>query len=133
MFNYPQRRLYRLSRWLIRALIPVGYIGTYKLFRVGEAEPIYIGRSDTCLRNRLLRHAEANRADYFDYDIQWTLENCFIDECSAYHALLGKTDNLIHPAKPHGLNVKCPFCHSILDQIRQNRLSYSKNMNFERS
>lgn len=60
MFDHPQRRLYRLSPWLIRALIPVGYIGTYKLFRLGETEPIYVGRSDTCLRNRLLRHAQAN-------------------------------------------------------------------------
>jgi Zn finger protein HypA/HybF involved in hydrogenase expression len=133
MFDHPQRRLYRLSPWLIRALIPVSYIGTYKLFRLGETEPIYVGRSDTCLRNRLLRHTQANRADYFDYDIQWTLEKCFIAECSAYHALLGKTDNLIHPAQPHGLNLKCPFCRSTFYQIRQNRFSYLENVSSEGS
>lgn len=126
MFDNPQRRLYRLSPWLIRVLIPIDYIGTYNLYRLGKTEPVYIGRSDTCLRNRLLSHAQAKRADYFDYDIQWTREKCFIAECSAYHALLGKTENLIHPAPPKGLQIKCPFCRSTFDQIRKNRFVMPK-------
>lgn len=133
MFEHPQRRLYRLSPWLVRALIPVDYIGTYSLYRFREKEPIYVGRSDTCLRNRLLRHAHTKRADYFDYDIQWTLEKCFIAECSAYHALLDKIDNLIHPAPPKRLQIKCPFCRSTFGQVRNNRLTISKKVNFRSS
>ena len=133
MFEHPQRRLYRLSPWLVRALVPVAYIGTYSLYRFGEAEPIYVGRSDICLRNRLLRHAHTKRADYFNYDIQSTLEKCFIAECSAYHAMLGKIDNLIHPAPPKGLDIKCSFCCSTFDQVRNNRFTISKKVNYKSS
>ena len=126
MFKHPQRRLYRLSSWLIKLLIPRGYIGTYSLYRRGQTKPVYIGRSDTCLRNRLLCHAQAKRADYFDYDIQWTREKCFIAEYSAYHSLLGKTDNIIHPAPPKGLQIQCPFCRSTFNKIRKERLFMPK-------
>ena len=126
MFEHPQRRLYRLFPWLIRTLIPIDYIGTYSLYKFKGKEPIYIGRSDTCLRNRLLSHAHTKRADYFDYDIQWTVAKCFVAECSTYHALLGQIDNLIHPRTPNGLDIKCPFCRSTFDQIRNNRLTISK-------
>jgi len=101
-------------------------MGTYLLFASGQTEPVYIGRSDTNLRKRLLSHAKMGRADFFDYDVQWTLEKCFIAECSAYHALLGRTSNLIHPAQPYGLKIKCPFCRSTFDQIRRNRFSQSE-------
>lgn len=123
MFEHPQRRLYHLSPWIVRALIPVDYIGTYTLYRFRKEEPSYIGRSDTCLRNRLLAHAHTKRADYFDYDIQWTIEKCFIAECSAYHALLNKSENLIHPSMPKGLQIECPFCHSNFEQMRKDMLS----------
>jgi len=133
MFKHSQRRLYCLSPWLVRSLIPVDYIGTYSLYRVTGKEPIYVGRSDTCLRNRLLRHAYTKKGDYFDYDIQWTLEKCFIAECSAYHAWFCQIDNLIHPAPPKGLDIKCPFCRSTFDQIRNNRLTISKKVNIRSS
>jgi len=40
-------------RW-IRPLIPHAVVGAYMFF-LGE-EPVYIGRSDVCLRTRLLGH-----------------------------------------------------------------------------
>ena len=122
MFEQPQKRLYRLSPWLIRVLIPEICIGTYSLFKHKKAELIYVGRSDTCLRKRLLQHAHARRADYFGYDIQWTTEKAFIAECSAYHAAISRTENLIHPARPKGTVLQCPFCLSTFNQVRQNRL-----------
>ena len=125
MFEHLQRRLYHLSPWIVRALIPVDYIGTYTLYRFREEEPSYIDRSDTCLRNRLLAHARTKRADYFDYDIQWTIEKCFIAECSAYHALIDKSENLIHPALPKGLHLKCSFCLSTFEQARKDRITFS--------
>jgi hypothetical protein len=127
MFKYPRRRLYRLSPWLIRALIPAAHIGTYALFKYASKgiKLIYIGRSDTCLRRRLISHAQRNRAEYFDYDIQWTPQKAFIAECAAYHALAHTTTNVIHPASPRRLAMRCPFCQGVFDQIRQNRLNGS--------
>lgn len=124
MFKPPRRRLYRLSAWLIRALIPQNCIGTYTLFtKSGQAlNAFYIGRSDTCLRRRLISHASHRKAHYFDYQVQWTAEKAFIAECAAYHALADATANIIHPAHPKGKEISCPFCRSVFEQIRQNRL-----------
>jgi len=127
MFEQPHKRLYRLSPWLIRVLIPEAYIGTYSLFKHEKAELIYVGRSDTCLQKRLLQHAYVGRADYFRYNIQWTPEKAFIAECSAYHVSISGTENLIHPARPKGVFLQCPFCLSTFNQVRRNRLSCPEN------
>ena len=126
MFEQPQKRFYRLSPWLIRVLMPETCIGTYSLFKHEKAKLIYVGRSDTCLQKRLLQHAYAGRADYFSYDIQWTPEEAFIAECSAYHVAVSRTENLIHPARPKGVVLECPFCLSTFNLTRRDRLHLPK-------
>lgn len=122
MANSIHRR-YRLTPWMVRALIPPNYIGTYRLFQGGlnVAEPSYVGRSDTCLRRRLEMHARGQRAAYFDYDIHHTAEQAYVVECAAYHAYPTAT-NLIHPARPISAVMVCPFCSPTIRHVRAHRL-----------
>ncbi|WP_308313242.1 GIY-YIG nuclease family protein [Streptomyces sp. CBG30] len=52
----------------MRSLIPPQRIGTYVLYGEDWSRQ-YVGRSDTDVRRRLLRHCSDRRADYFTYDV----------------------------------------------------------------
>ncbi|MFE3455966.1 GIY-YIG nuclease family protein [Nocardiopsis aegyptia] len=113
-------RLLRLRPWVVRAMIPDHYIGTYVLFHHGQEH--YIGRSDTCLRTRLLRHCTTAHAEYFAYDIHTTSEQAFSMECSLYHTHRSSLINVRHPDRPDYQNSVCPFCPEVLARVLQNRL-----------
>jgi hypothetical protein len=115
-----RRRRYRLQPWLVRALIPPGAVGTYVLYR-GE-EPVYVGRSDRNLQQRLLQHAAYCRGEYFGYDVHWHPLAAFEVECSLYHALRLSLENVLHPDHPDYLEADCPFCVETLTDILANRL-----------
>jgi hypothetical protein len=101
---------------LVRALIPHHLAGSYTLFDATGA--VYAGRSDTDLRRRLITHARANRADYFDFDAHTGPAGAFLTECATYHAIGTGLQNTIHPAMPRGAADSCPFCHhTALDTI----------------
>jgi hypothetical protein len=104
-------RSLRLRPWLVRALIPAGYIGTYQLYSGGFVT--YVGRSDTDLRRRLTQHADAKRAEFFIYDIHYTAEQAFTVECSLFHNTYRLTSNKIHPATPAGAALSCIFCRGV--------------------
>ena len=114
-------RRYRLAGWLIRALIPVGVIGTYVLWT--RDRPFYIGRSDTDLRRRLTQHAAIYRDAYFSYDLHWDAREAFAVECSLFHAMAGSLANLVHPAQPHHKPATCPFCRDEWTHDRSHRLT----------
>ena len=107
------QRLYKLSPWIIRMIIPENIIGGYILYELknGSCVPVYIGRSDKDLRNRLLQHAFSYKGDYFEYMVLNSPEKAFDLECSLYHALSNEIMNKIHPDKPDGVKVTCPFCN----------------------
>lgn len=109
-----RHRLFRLEPWMVRALIPSGKAGTYLLYRSGR--PIYAGRSDEDLRNRLVTHAQTKRADYFGYATYPDAERAFDMECALFHTLGHKTTNLIHPASPKGSQRACFICHHAKDR-----------------
>jgi hypothetical protein len=91
-----------------RALIPESRIGSYVL--IDGDKPVYVGRSDTCLRRRLLQHANRQRAEYFAYNIHHTRIQAYTMECALYHALIPEIRNLIHPDSPDQTAVRCSFC-----------------------
>lgn len=117
----PSRR-YLLTPWLIRAMIPESTIGTYTLWAVDA--PIYIGRSDTCLRRRLLEHA-AVRPDgiRFTFDVSRSMQDAFALESSLFHALGDVTANINHPPRAGRTDPACPFCQSTFTAVISNRLS----------
>ncbi|MFJ2805389.1 GIY-YIG nuclease family protein [Kitasatospora sp. NPDC087271] len=114
-------RSFRLAPWVVRALIPNGYIGAYVLYRHGA--PHYIGRSDTCVRRRLLQHCASVRGEYFTYDVHTSADQAFTAECSLYHVLRPHLTNVLHPDRPNYSQAKCPFCPATLLAVRQQRLS----------
>lgn len=115
-------RLMRLRPWLVRAAVPAGLRGTYVLHR-DDAQPFYVGRSDTDLRRRLLQHCAAGLADYFTYDVHLTAQVAFDVECSLFHALSGPLANVIHPDAPDGSGARCAFCPDQLRDVLEGRLT----------
>ncbi|MFF4197470.1 GIY-YIG nuclease family protein [Nonomuraea sp. NPDC001831] len=110
----------KLAPWVVRALIPAGLIGTYMLYR--NARPVYVGRSDSDLRQRLLRHAGNRRGEHFTYDVHFTPLQAFEVECSLFHTLRAQIENVIHPDQPDHMSARCPFCHSTLVETLAARL-----------
>lgn len=115
-----RHRLYRLRPWLVRALIPPEQVGSYILYRA--AVPVYVGRSDSDLRRRLLQHTGAGTAEYFSYDIHPSPWQAFQAECSLYHATIGQLTNRVHPRAPTSVATVCPFCGNELHQLLDSRL-----------
>jgi hypothetical protein len=120
-------RLYRLSPWLVRALIPSGLIGSYVLYSHTDAgvRIQYVGRSDTDLRRRLVSHASRRLAAYFDYAVQHSAEHAYVMECASFHALARRITNRVHPARPRGVRSPCPFCRHVAQRIRTERLTFA--------
>ncbi|TLF92267.1 GIY-YIG nuclease family protein [Nocardia cyriacigeorgica] len=102
-------RLLRLRPWLIRALIPTDHIGTYLLYN-GDGDLTYVGRSDTDIRRRLIRHSIDRQAEYFTYDIHHSVTSAFDVECALFHLHAGVLSNRLHPDKPDFHQAICIFC-----------------------
>lgn len=113
------KRMFRFKKKLIKMLLRPGLIGTYVLYVRDETEftPIYVGRSDTDLRRRLMRHPLLGIASHFEYDVHRDSENAFTVECANYHAMRQDIINKIHPAEPSNKMIKCPFCNNHLKRL----------------
>ncbi len=97
---------------VVRELIPSGLAGCYLLRRVGV--PRYVGRSDRCLRARLLNHPLRGLADEFVFDVCSSPESAYLLECAWYHRLGGQLRNRIHPAQPEERSLPCPVCDELV-------------------
>lgn len=107
----PQHRLALPAEpgW-IRALIPSGHVGAYLLLR--DNMPIYVGRSDRCLRRRLCGHEKIAEASHIVWEPCRDPLRAFYLEALWYDQLshLPSLRNQIHPARPEGNGTPCPFC-----------------------
>jgi len=72
----------------------------------------YFGRSDVCLKTRLLRHEKRNVTYYFKAIVCESAKAAFILEAYLWHCISrnGKLMNKIHPASPFGTKYRCPYC-----------------------
>jgi hypothetical protein len=97
---------------VLRALIPDGVVGTYLLLR--EGAPVYVGRSDTCLRRRLASHNHIGRATHVSWEVCRSATNAYVTEAHWFHRLAEVPGhhplNSVHPALPAGSAMACPFC-----------------------
>lgn len=117
----PSKRLaFRLRPSTIRALVPQNTCGTYLLLR-GEI-PIYVGRSDACLRTRLACHNHRLRATHVLWEIARTPRCAYMLEAYWFHHHDLEL-NQIHPASPAGQSIICPFCDPDLMKAVQNALT----------
>ncbi len=105
----------RLTRSVVNMQIPTGTIGAYLLMEYDQdgARPLYVGRSDTCLRRRLCRHPLRGRATHFVVTPARNSHQAYAMESYWYHeyqAAGRAVRNQIHPASPAGTGRRCPFC-----------------------
>jgi hypothetical protein len=96
----------------VRQLIPLRTTGTYRLalLRDGRLNKTYLGRSDTCLRRRLLWHASRGRFTHFAFEMTPGPRRAYRDECREWHRLRRQASNRIHPDAPDGSGLSCSYC-----------------------
>ncbi|MCV6620117.1 MAG: hypothetical protein OIF51_00015 [Cellvibrionaceae bacterium] len=87
------------TEW-ISELIPNGIPGAYVLYK--DEQPIYVGRSDTCLKRRLLSHDYRTLATHATWQIANNPEQAYHYECFWYDWAKEKPGflNQISPARP---------------------------------
>lgn len=103
---------FRFAPEVVYAMIPCKVVGTYLLIKNGV--PLYIGRSDRCLRRRLSSHPLLGNASHFVWEVCCSPFQAFCLESFWFHRLQNQPQllNIIHPARPVGLERLCPFCNS---------------------
>ncbi len=121
-----KRYAFRFDSNVVRAMLPAGVIGAYLLLR--RNAPVYIGRSDHCLRSRLANHPMLGRATHVAWEPCRGPFQAFCLEAFWYHRILtlDQHKNLVHPARPAHDERGCPFCsgsetvtsHGIASAIR---------------
>lgn len=75
-------------------------------FKVG-----YVGRSDRCLRTRLISHNHLYNYDYFIFKYTRNIKDAYLHECQYWHVSQDNhLANVIHPASPKNSGLKCPYC-----------------------
>lgn len=96
----------------IRLHIPRNVIGSYLLLDYGC--PVYIGRSDSCLRRRLGAHPLLGAVTHVAWEAASSPERAFLIEAFWFHELRSddRVLNLAHPARPAGSARNCPYCSS---------------------
>lgn len=102
---------------IIRAVVDKGTAGIYALGEVVGDEFFvgYVGRSDTCLRTRLLSHNYLYDFSYFYFQYAGTAAAAYTKESELWHACVDygiPIRNRIHPDSPVNAHLKCPYCQS---------------------
>jgi biotin carboxylase len=103
---------YNLNKATVEKIIENDKIGNYALGRKNDKGGItveYVGRSDSCIKKRLLKWVTESDSPSFKYSYAESIKEAFEKECKNYHNF-NPTDNNIHPDKPDGKNYKCPVC-----------------------
>jgi hypothetical protein len=108
-------RAWALRPWAVRNTVPEGVPGVYIL---GEFDmhagftPVYVGRSDSDVRIRLLSHCTITTGRYFLVRPCACPTEAFQRECFYWHALRDSSCllNSYHPDSPSGLCLTCPYC-----------------------
>jgi hypothetical protein len=87
---------------VVRRIVPAGAPGVYVLIRRGgqRLSPVYVGRSDRCLRSRLLRHPY-REPEYFAFAVCRSPLVAYLAERRAYW-WLRPVLNEAFPALPDG-------------------------------
>jgi len=104
------RLAFRFTPETIRLHIPGQVVGSYLL--LAHRHPVYIGRSDTCLRRRLETHPLLGTATHVTWEAASSPDRAFLSEAFWYHELQRDHEvlNLVHPARPAGSDRSCPYC-----------------------
>lgn len=81
--------------------------GAYVLYRSRVAK--YVGRSDVDVRDRIKDH-QGRVYDRIAVSYAPNAASAFLLECEYYHGYIDTIENKVHPDRPDGSDVVCPFC-----------------------
>lgn len=83
-----------------------GKVGTYYLGEIlnNKFQVLYVGRSDSCLQNRLLQHANIGEYTFFKVRVCRNKKEAYNKECEGFYSYFG-LKNKISPSK-NGLKKK---------------------------
>ncbi len=102
-----------LNRTNIANAVERKQIGNYWLGHYrsdGHFQAMYVGRSDTCLRRRLMTHSRRGRHDAFITRTTDSIREAYQIECREWHMISRGLSNEIHPRTPRHLPYSCPYC-----------------------
>ena len=108
--------MYEMNKDVIETVLKDGLIGNYALGNKsvnGSFVVHYVGRSDTDLKQRLLQHlTDNNPYPFFKFYVAESVKEAYLKECKNFHDFGAEKylDNKVHPAKPEGLKISCPYC-----------------------
>jgi hypothetical protein len=100
----------------VRTLAAPGRPGVYLLGTYEKRNRMfsinYVGRSDTCVRKRLLRHQKIRTNEYVKLMFCRDSREAYFMEAYVWHMLQYEhwSLNKIHPAAPSTSNLVCPYC-----------------------
>lgn len=114
---------YRMTPDVIRCLVEPNHPGAYILGDVIDGVFVfrYVGRSDHCLRTRLLTHPFLYEYEYFIFVYAKDAVDAFEIECKWWHDCKNEEiwlRNKIHPDSPSKQGLICPYCqfaHTIVN------------------
>lgn len=103
------------SAGVVRETVVGGCKGAYTLGSlVGGVYTVgYVGRSDRCVRERLVAHELLGEFDAFAVRYADDAPNAFVLECAFWHELHDAglpMLNRVHPATPRHSGLACPYC-----------------------
>lgn len=104
---------YRFTPQVVRRVVTPRRAGVYILGNdVHGFAGGYVGRSDSCLQNRLATHNHLYKFDYFIFRYATSVQQAYRLECQFWHTYEHgmEVENRIHPAAPRGSGSCCPYC-----------------------
>lgn len=106
---------FRMTPDVIRSVVQEHRMGAYVLGDDIDGRFIfqYVGRSDHCIRTRLLTHSLLYHCPYFIFLYTSTLKEAFELEAKWWHDCRNggiHLLNVIHPDSPSGERYICPYC-----------------------
>ncbi|MDA8680672.1 hypothetical protein N9M45_03665 [Euryarchaeota archaeon] len=105
--------VHTLNRKSVNQTLARRRIGTYFL---GDFAPDgtfivqYVGRSLTCIRDRLLHHASMTDYPAFQVHLWPSIMETFQMECLYYHHYHNQIHNKRHPDSPRSIPSECTYC-----------------------
>ena len=118
---------FRATPKTISALVPDNTIGTYLL--LNHNTPVYVGRSDTGLKSRLMQHEHLHGATHVLWSPRSSPLRAYLLEAAWYHRiqeLPQESLNQVHPARPDTESgLVCPFCGYDDEQALREILPYA--------
>ncbi|MBU0460320.1 MAG: hypothetical protein KJ771_05950 [Nanoarchaeota archaeon] len=116
-----KKKYYVLRPEIIRKEVKKNHPGVYTLgkFEKDEFYVKYVGRSETCLRRRLLEHAKKSVSKFFNFK-QFSDKNSAIRNEMVDFFTYNGLDNKIRPSLREGILPGIESCESELNKLIKN-------------